>query len=248
MVSLLFTLILVGLMMLTGRMQALENQVPERYWISLGGGISLSYVFTTFLAELSHRQEGVRPLGWPIVDYLFQHIHLVMLIGILCIYGLEWIARHHRTQAQNLMPPSLYGIHLGFFSVYVLLVGYLLQHSPSQWFRCALLTLALGVHLSITTRELWQYHPRRFQQQGRWLLSGSLLLGWFWGRMMLLPESLLTATIAFIAGVLMFQVLKHELPERGGHFGAFLLGVVVNSGLLITVALIHHLEGIPVHP
>ncbi|NJL98106.1 MAG: hypothetical protein HC924_04425 [Synechococcaceae cyanobacterium SM2_3_2] len=240
MVSLFFSSILACLIFYTARLQALEGRIPRRYWISLGGGISLAYVFTTFLAELSEIQQALMPLEVPLVGYLLEHIHLLMLVGIVMVYSLEWLARTDHPHLP--MHPSILGVHLGFFTLHSGLVGYLLQHNAAAWFSCLLLTVALGIHLSITTHELFEHHPDVFQRRGRWLLSGSLMLGWGLGQWSVLPPEMLAATIAFVAGVLIFQVLKHELPEKGGHFGAFLVGVSVNSCFLVMVSLLHTLE------
>ncbi len=62
------------------------------------------------------------------------------------------------------------------------------------------------------------------------------------GRGSLFPELALAASIAFVAGVLIFQVLKHELPETEGHFGAFLAGVVGFGGLLVAISVIRAWE------
>ena len=240
MVSLFFSLILAGLILFTARLQPLEGQIPQRYWISLGGGISLAYVFTTFLTELSEIQQALIPLESPLVGYVLEHIHLLMLVGIVVVYSLEWLAQTDHPHLP--MHPSIFGVHLGFFTLHSGLVGYLLQHTAMAWFSCLLLTIALGIHLSITTHELFEHHPDVFQQQGRWLLSGSLMVGWGLGQWSVLPPEILAATIAFVAGVLIFQVLKHELPEKGGHFGAFLVGVIANSCFLVMVSLLHTLE------
>ncbi|MEN9224202.1 MAG: hypothetical protein Q6M54_01900 [Thermostichus sp. DRC_bins_24] len=236
MFSLLLVLVLIGVVFLTQPLQRLLHRIPQRYWVSLGGGISLAYVFTAFLAEVTDIQQHLIPLEVPVLGYLIEHIHLLMLLGIVTVYGLEGLAQSSKQEL--LLHPRVFWVHIGFFAFYNILLAYLLQHTAEEWLSCLLLTFALAIHLSIVSKDLFEQHPHLFSSRGRWLLIGSLFIGWLLGRGSLLPEIALAASIAFVAGVLIFQVLKHELPETEGHFGAFLAGVVGFAGLLVAITII----------
>ncbi|MGY2726175.1 hypothetical protein [Thermostichus sp. OS-CIW-26] len=93
MFSLLLLLTLIGVIFFTRRLQQLLHNIPQRYWLSLGGGISLAYVFTAFLAEVTELQQHLMPLEVPVLGYLIEHIHLLMLLGIVTVYGLEGLAQ-----------------------------------------------------------------------------------------------------------------------------------------------------------
>ncbi len=240
MFSLLLSLVLIGVVFLTQPLQRLLDRIPQRYWISLGGGISLAYVFTAFMAEVTELQQHLIPVEVPVLGYLIEHIHLLMLLGIVTVYGLEGLAQS--SKQESLLHPRVFWVHIGFFSFYSLLLGYLLQHTPQEWLSCLMLTFALALHLIVLSKELFEHHPHLFEHRGRWLLSGSLLSGWMMGQGSLFPELALAASIAFVAGVLIFQVLKHELPETEGHFGAFLAGVVGFGGLLVAISVIRAWE------
>jgi uncharacterized membrane protein AbrB (regulator of aidB expression) len=240
MFSLLLLLTLIGVIFFTRRLQQLLHNIPQRYWLSLGGGISLAYVFTAFLAEVTELQQHLMPLEVPVLGYLIEHIHLLMLLGIVTVYGLEGLAQSSKQKA--LLHPRIFSVHIGFFTLYSVILGYLLRHTVQEWLSCLLLTIALAIHLSIVCKDLFEHHPHLFQHQGRWLLIGSLFVGWLMGQRAILPEIALAASIAFVAGVLIFQVLKHELPETEGHFGAFLAGVVGFGSLLVAISAIRAWE------
>jgi hypothetical protein len=240
MFSLLLLLTLIGVIFFTRRLQQLLHNIPQRYWLSLGGGISLAYVFTAFLAEVTELQQHLMPLEVPVLGYLIEHIHLLMLLGIVTVYGLEGLAQSSKQEA--LLHPRIFSVHIGFFTLYSVILGYLLRHTVQEWLSCLMLTFALALHLSIVCKDLFEHHPHLFQHQGRWLLIGSLFVGWLMGQRAILPEIALAASIAFVAGVLIFQVLKHELPETEGHFGAFLAGVVGFGSLLVAISAIRAWE------
>jgi len=219
MFSLLLLLTLIGVIFFTRRLQQLLHNIPQRYWLSLGGGISLAYVFTAFLAEVTELQQHLMPLEVPVLGYLIEHIHLLMLLGIVTVYGLEGLAQSSKQEA--LLHPRIFSVHIGFFTLYSVILGYLLRHTVQEWLSCLLLTIALAIHLSIVCKDLFEHHPHLFQHQGRWLLIGSLFVGWLMGQRAILPEIALAASIAFVAGVLIFQVLNTSYPKPKGTLGHF---------------------------
>ena len=71
-------------------------------------------------------------------------------------------------------------------------------------------------------------------RSGRWILAAATLVGWAVGATTKLSELGVSAVTAFIAGAIILNVLKEELPsERNSRFGAFLLGSLGYSGLLL---------------
>ena len=157
MFSLLLLLTLIGVIFFTRRLQQLLHNIPQRYWLSLGGGISLAYVFTAFLAEVTELQQHLMPLEVPVLGYLIEHIHLLMLLGIVTVYGLEGLAQSSKQEA--LLHPRIFSVHIGFFTLYSVILGYLLRHTVQEWLSCLLLTIALAIHLSIVCKDLFEHHP-----------------------------------------------------------------------------------------
>ncbi len=74
------------------------NVTPRSIWLSIFGGISVSYVFVHLLPELAEGQQTVvealdegRGLA-----FLQSHIYLVALLGLVVFYGLERLATSSR--------------------------------------------------------------------------------------------------------------------------------------------------------
>lgn len=66
------------------------------------------------------------------------------------------------------------------------------------------------------------------------MLAGCVLLGWLVGWMVEVPRAAVDGLFAFLAGGVVLNVMKEELPEeRRSRFGAFLLGVIGYGALLL---------------
>ena len=69
---------------------------------------------------------------------------------------------------------------------------------------------------------------------GWWLLGGALLVGWAAGVATRVPELGLSMLSAFLAGMIVLNVFKEELPEeRLCRSSAFAVGLVVYGALLL---------------
>ena len=66
-----------------------------------------------------------------------------------------------------------------------------------------------------------------------WL--SAIIAGWAVGAATEISEAAITVLFAFLAGGVIFNVLKEELPERKSRFWAFAVGVGVYSALLLTL-------------
>ena len=69
---------------------------------------------------------------------------------------------------------------------------------------------------------------------GWWLLCLALALGVGSGYAVALPEAAVAMLVAFLAGGVILNVLKEEVPsERRSRFWAFALGMAAYSALLL---------------
>jgi hypothetical protein len=114
------------------------------------------------------------------------------------------------------------------------LIGYLLLRPElEQLTQLALYTVAIGVHFVINDAALREHHRDVYRRVGRWLLAGAVLLGWLAGIATDIPERALALIVAFIAGGVVLNVLKEELPgERLARFWPFAAGALAYTVLL----------------
>ena len=79
-----------------------------------------------------------------------------------------------------------------------------------------------------------RHHGEAYDRIGRWLLAAAPVLGWAAGLAVEVSPLALAALFAFLAGGVILNVLKEELPgERESRFSAFLLGTTAYAVLLL---------------
>ncbi len=129
----------------------------------------------------------------------------------------------------------MFWIHLGSYAVYNVLIGYLLLHREETDLRGLLIyAAAMGLHFVVNDQGLREHHGAAYDRVGRWLLAGAPILGWLLGLAVEVPPLALAALFAFLAGGVVLNVLKEELPEdRESRFSAFAAGTAAYALLLL---------------
>lgn len=212
--------------------------VPRSRWLSMAGGVAVAYVFLHILPELAAQGDtlAVRFGGHP--GAIESHIYLVALAGLATFYGLERLVRAAReTRPPDGSRTASFWIHIGAFALYNLLIGYLLLHrEASGLLSLGLYAGAMGLHFVTNDFGLRQDHEALYDRFARWLLAAAVLLGWLAGALVGVPEWLLAALFAFLAGGVVLNVLKEELPqERRSRFSAFLIGAAAYAALMVAL-------------
>jgi zinc transporter ZupT len=235
----LFTLaiaLLFGLIHFAGRRFDFLGGTPRSIWLSLAGGISVAYVFVHILPELAaHQREVTERLSESGArEVLGSHVYLVALAGLALFYGLERMLRCSKLDEKK-RSDDIFWIHLGSFALYNFLVGYLLVHREEQSVQgLSLFAFALGVHFIVNDQAFRKDHGKLYDKSGRWILAAMPLAGWLAGIATEIDPLWLSAVFAFLAGSIVLNVLKEELPEdRESRFWAFALGAAAYSALLV---------------
>jgi hypothetical protein len=161
------------------------------------------------------------------------------LAGLSAFYGLERLVRRSQAlpisgEPQGSVEPGVFWLHIGSFAVYNLVFGYLLARRSSSAKELLLFGLAIGLHFVVNDFGLRMDHRHRYDHIARWVLAVAILLGWALGVSFELHHLGVTALFAVLAGGIILNVLKEELPEqRSSRFSAFAVGVVAYSALLL---------------
>ena len=178
----------------------LLRDIPRSKWLSVAGGISVTYIFIHVLPELEEWQELFTAEGKK--GFLKHHLYLVALTGLAVFYGLERAARltgpsrRDRSGPDETDNPTIFWIHILFFTLYNLLIGYLLIHrDTAELSDLVFFTLAMLFHFAVNDHGLHDHYAKRYHTRGRWIVSGAILLGWFVG--LLVPVSETGVAIVF---------------------------------------------------
>lgn len=218
--------------------------IPRSKWLSIAGGISVTYIFLNAFPELQEYQLHLNSKG----DLRFPgfeeiEIYLVGLLGLTFFYGLENKTRQSRQSKRE--PDSgeekknigIFWIHLCSFAVYNFIIGYLLLNKEETSVISMLVyATAMSFHLVVTDHSIESHFGRSYKKKGRWILVLALVSGWLTSMLLEIPEIYVGLIFAFIAGGVIMNVLKEELPkERESNLIAFCGGVLFYSVVLILI-------------
>jgi hypothetical protein len=212
--------------------------IPRSPWLSAAGGISVAYVFLHLLPELGERQGAIEEAGGLGLAFLEHHVYVMALVGLSLFYGLERTAKSARDQGDGgSKGVPVFWLHMASFSVYNALIGYLLLHRETPGLQSLLLySFALTLHFMVNDYGLREDHKGAYDRLGRWTLAAAIFLGWGVGLVSEINEAALAVLFAFLAGGIVLNTLKEELPrERKSRFWAFALGGGAYAILLLAL-------------
>ncbi|MEW6491678.1 MAG: hypothetical protein AB1589_03885 [Cyanobacteriota bacterium] len=222
-----------------GKLRFLDR-IPRSRWLSMASGVSVAYVFIHLLPELSERQEAIAQTG--VLSFLEHHVYLMALLGLVIFYGLDRAVeesqdRNQKSGEENKADPGIFWLHIVSFALYNALIGYLLVHREEPGFQTLFLFfIAMGLHFMVNDYGLRQDHQHTYHKIGRWILAAAIIVGWVIGYGTEISEAAISVLFAFLAGGIILNVLKEELPEeRKSRFWAFALGTAVYTALLLTL-------------
>lgn len=240
-VTLLSGLLAIGLALVhlfAGRLRFLD-MIPRSRWLSFGSGVSVAYVFVHVLPELNQAQETVKDNLERGLSFLEHHVYMVALLGMTVFYGLERLAKVSRDRNQamgkgDFTETKVFWIHITSFFIYNALIGYLLLHREETTIGSLVsFSFAIALHFVVNDYGLRQDHKHTYEKIGRWLLAAAIIAGWVIGRGTQIHQAAIAVLFAFLAGGIMLNTLKEELPEeRKSHFWAFALGAAIYAAVL----------------
>ncbi len=239
--SLLAVVALMIVHLFSGAVSFLDG-TPRSVWLSIAGGVSVAYVFVHLLPELGEAQETVAEAMGGGLAFLESHVYLVALLGLAVFYGLERAAnssrgRKRKAGEEDATSAGVFWLHISSFAIYNAIIGYLLLHREDTGLEPLLLfATAMILHFLVNDHGLREHHRGAYYRIGRWVLAAAIAFGWMLGLLAEISEVALAVLIAFLAGGIVLNVLKEELPEeRESRFWAFALGAALYAALLLAL-------------
>jgi len=201
-------------------------------WLSFAGGAAAAYVFLYILPILSDTayelsfENGFSPNG--------EWIFVAAFVGMCVFHAVEIRAR----RIDRISRPRgnhRFWLQIAAFSLYNLLVGALFVIKPYASFLDGILyQSALLLHFAALDLSMRERHPHAYDGKGRWLMAGSVVLGWALGHLGVTHPFIVGPAFAFLAGAMILNVLKDELAEtESSYLGAFLFGSAVYAALFL---------------
>lgn len=246
-ISALLAALLAGIHVFAGRLRFLDRE-PRSIWLSGAGGVSVAYVFVHILPDLAAYEAKLRTFTEQYAGFVEHHVYILALLGLAVFYGLERMAKASRARSRqqgqaDVTQPGVFWIHITSFGIYNALIGYLLLHRERPGVASLLLFFAaMATHFLINDFGLRRDHKFRYDRYGRWLIAAGILVGWAVGALeragWIRPvhPALIAGLFAFLAGGVVLNVLKEELPEeRQSNFWAFAVGTAGYAALLLVI-------------
>lgn len=211
--------------------------MPRSLWLSGAGGAAVAYVFVYLLPRLGAEQVAFQRMAGP--AFLKNHVWLLAMAGLVVFYGLELLVQKNREEREEEgledTSAGVFWVHIGVFALYNALIGYLLIQRYGYGLKSMLFYgAAIALHFVSNDFGLHDEHEKNYDRYGRWLLAAALIVGWALGLAIPLPPAATAALFALLAGGIVLNVLKEELPEkRESSFLPFCAGVLGFTGLLL---------------
>ena len=225
-----------------GKLRFLEG-TPRSAWLSAAGGVSVAYVFVHLLPDMGEAQRTLSETVGQWLGEIERHVYVIALVGLVAFYGVERAAvtsRCHRPTSggQDVISHRVFWIHIASFTAYNGLIGYLIHQRGDEGStqNVVLFAVAMGLHFVVTDYGLREHYKDAYHRVARWILSLAILAGWSIGLIREIHEAALAVLLAFLAGGVILNVLKEELPEkRESRFGPFLIGAGAYAALLLAL-------------
>lgn len=259
-ISVACVLLLVAVHLLTDRLRFLSG-TPRSAWLSIAGGVSVAYVFVHLLPELAASQRVISNTVGEGLKVVENHVYIIALIGLAFFYGIHRVVSGPATTSEKVDAASRRGtrragtavtttemeettsvgvfwVNVSSFTLYNVLIGYLLLHRIGRGVgNLILFTIAMALHFLVTDHGLYERHGHIYRRIGRWVLVAAVLIGWLISLFeQEIPEAVIAVLTALLAGGVILNVLKEELPrERQSRFLAFAAGAFVYTVILLVV-------------
>ncbi|WP_435360540.1 hypothetical protein [Haloarchaeobius sp. DFWS5] len=199
-------------------------------WLSAAGGASVAYVFVLLFPEVSEIVLEVADRGF----FLEKFVTLFALLGFVVFYGVEVFVAQERREEPEESPLVFYG-HVATFGAYNVLIGYLLVYQERPGLaNLTLYALAMAFHFLVNDASLRRHHGDLYVDFGRWVLAGAVLAGALIALVLKVNELLVAVLFAFLAGSIVFNVVKDEVPSvEESKFFAFSVGAAAYAIVLV---------------
>lgn len=211
--------------LIAGGVRGLGEQWHRRS-LSAAGGIAVAYVLVELLPELAVGQAKVEGSG--LLPFLERHVYLFALVGLVVAFANQRFALTHGTDRA--------GLAIGTASVGGILVGYAVASDDPVIRPIALFTIALGVHYLVVDHGIASRYPDAYRSIGRFAVAGSILAGGALALVVEIDAAALAIVLALIAGAVILETFRHELPGAGNvDFVFFVLAAAGYSALLLAI-------------
>ena len=186
---------------------------------SIGGGVSLGYIFLHVLPELAingnkiaYKLQGDPNFYFEIIEISF---FFVALLGLLLLFILDVLS-----DTLKISRKFNFSVHLIYNTILSYLYAYALHEVVKEGLLYSLLfTITLSTHIFASDRLILKYHEKYYKTTYKWI-------------------SFSAYAYAFIAGGVLLNTFFEDLPKKSLINIKWFLSAVLITGIEILIALI----------
>lgn len=193
--------------------------------LSAGSGVAIAYVFIDLLPKLADSEGVVNDLFKGPFPYLERHVYIMALVGFLVFFAVD------RSKGYK----GGTWISLSAYLLFNFLVGYAISDKDDPEVQpLFLFTFALALHYFSNDYSM-SLEDGNKSTKVRWYLVLALFTGWLTGSFYELSKPAIALVGAFIAGGVIMNVTRHELPKDKPHsFNTFILAAIAYTLVLLS--------------
>jgi hypothetical protein len=226
----LISVILFACVHLYGQQASKLHALTHGRMLSFGGGVAIAYVFIDLLPKLAQSDALVRQALEGLFPYVERHVYLMALVGFLLFFIVD-------RSSVSLKKNKSFWLSICSYALFNFLMGYaVVDKNNPEVQPLVLFTIAMGLHYFTNDYSLRTEHKRAYEQFGCTILIIALFLGWSAGVWITLPQTAVAIASAFIAGGVIMNVTRHELPKQHPNsLISFLFAAALYTVLLLMI-------------
>lgn len=203
--------------------------------LSAAGGVSIAYIFIDLLPKFCDGAVKVERAFQGVFPYLERHVYVMGLLGLMFAYTVQRAAANPARDADDFRR-KFWG-QVFAYALFNALIGYSLANKNDPDIQpLALFTIAVGLHYYINDYNLREAYPLLYESKGRFTIALGLLAGWVVGLFWQIPEAALSLILAFLAGGIMMNVFRHEIPaDNPSNYSSFIFGAFTYTCILLAI-------------
>lgn len=195
-------------------------------WLTVASGMSVAYVFVDLLPEVAKTQQEWLASPYRVLPWLDTGVYVAALAGLIVYLTLDHMAsaRSERHFWLNIAGFALYNALIGAFAVRATSIP-----------EVVLGVIAFGAHFLINDHNLCRQYGEVYERSGRWVLATSIVVGWGVTALWTFPTIIVAIVVALVAGGIMLDVIKEEIPKREGRLSPWIAGAITYTLLILAL-------------
>ena len=219
-IAFLSILTLASIHFFASKMEFVDKILHGRF-LSVGGGIAIAYVFVDLLPNLSENDKVIHDWLSGFFPYFERHVYVLALSGFLFFFIMD-------RSKYLVWKETSFWLSLGSYALFNFFIGYAIAYKDDPSIQpLGLFTFAMALHYFTNDYTLIKEDMLKYEGCGKWVLIGFLIFGWAAGNWVIISDAAIALVNAFIAGGVIMNVTRHELPaDNPNSTETFLLGSV----------------------